>query len=87
MQRLTVNAKGRVTLGEDILTHLGVQPGEKIAMAKLPDGRIELRAARDDRSISNVFGLLKTDDGPTLSIDEINEVIAKAWAAAGTTDK
>jgi len=87
MQRLTVNAKGRVTLGEDILTHLGVQPGEKIAMAKLPDGRIELRATRDDRSISNVFGLLKTDDGPTLSIDEINEVIAKAWAAAGTTDK
>jgi AbrB family looped-hinge helix DNA binding protein len=45
MSTLTVTAKGKVTLGKDILKHLGVQPGEKITVNKLPNGRIELKAA------------------------------------------
>ena len=31
MSTLTVTAKGQVTLHQDLLQHLGVQPGEKIA--------------------------------------------------------
>jgi AbrB family looped-hinge helix DNA binding protein len=46
MSTLTVTAKGQVTLRKDLLKHLGVQPGDKIAVDKLPDGRIEVRAAR-----------------------------------------
>jgi bifunctional DNA-binding transcriptional regulator/antitoxin component of YhaV-PrlF toxin-antitoxin module len=40
MSTLTVTAKGQVTLRKDLLEHLGVRPGEKIAVDKLPDGRI-----------------------------------------------
>jgi hypothetical protein len=46
MRTLTVAANGQVTLRKDLLEHLGVRPGEKITVDKLPDGRIEARAAR-----------------------------------------
>ena len=38
MSTLTVTAKGQVTLRKDVLEHLGVHPGEKITVNKLPDG-------------------------------------------------
>lgn len=80
MTTLTVTAKGQVTLRKDILKHLGVHPGEKIILDKLPDGRIEVKAARPTGRISDVFGLLKRENGPTLSIEEINEIAAQGWA-------
>jgi len=46
MSTLTVTAKGQITLRKDLLTHLGAQPGEKIIVDKLPDGRIEIKASR-----------------------------------------
>jgi bifunctional DNA-binding transcriptional regulator/antitoxin component of YhaV-PrlF toxin-antitoxin module len=46
MSTLTVTAQGQVTLRRDLLQHLGVQPGDKITVDMIPDGRIEVRAAR-----------------------------------------
>ena len=81
MGTLTVTAKGQVTLRKDLLDHLGVHPGEKISVDKLPDGRIEVRAARPTGKISDVFGALKAKrKGRTLSIADMNEVIARGWA-------
>jgi AbrB family looped-hinge helix DNA binding protein len=80
MNKLTVTAKGQVTLRKDLLEHLGVRPGEKIAVDKLPDGRIEVRAARPTGKISDVFGLLKQKGGPSLSIEEMNRIAARGWA-------
>jgi AbrB family looped-hinge helix DNA binding protein len=80
MSILTVTAKGQVTLRKDILKHLGVQPGEKIAVDKLPDGRIEVRAARPTGEISDAFGFLKRKGGPSLSIEEMNKIAARGWA-------
>jgi AbrB family looped-hinge helix DNA binding protein len=80
MGTLTVTAKGQVTLRKDLLQHLGVQPGEKVAVDKLPDGRIEVRAARPAGKISDVFNLLKRKGGPSLSIEEINKIAARGWA-------
>ena len=80
MSTLTVTSKGQVTLRKDLLKHLGIHPGEKIAVEKLPDGRIEVRAARPGGKISEVFGILKREGGPSLSIDEMNEVAAQGWA-------
>lgn len=81
MSTLTVTAKGQVTLRKDILEHLGVSPGEHINVEKLPDGRIEVRAAPAGE-ISAVFGLLKKKDGPTLSIEQMNEIARQGWAGA-----
>jgi AbrB family looped-hinge helix DNA binding protein len=80
MSTLTVTAKGQVTLRKDVLEHLGVHPGEKITVSKLPDGRVEVKAAKPTGKISDVFGFLKRDDGPSLSIEEINEIAAQGWA-------
>jgi AbrB family looped-hinge helix DNA binding protein len=78
MGTLTVTAKGQITLRKDLLEHLGVQPGEKISVEKLPGGRVEVRAARPTGKISDVFGLLKTKrKGRTLSIEDMNKIIAR----------
>ena len=80
MGRLTVTAKGQVTLRKDLLQHLGVHPGERIAVDKLPDGRIEMKAVRQTGSISDVFDFLKRKNGPSLSIEQINRIAARGWA-------
>src|SRR5215469_5051592 len=72
MTTLTVTAKGQVTLRKDLLKHLGVHPGEKVTVDKLPDGRIEMKALRPTGNISDVFDFLKRENGPSLSIEEIN---------------
>jgi bifunctional DNA-binding transcriptional regulator/antitoxin component of YhaV-PrlF toxin-antitoxin module len=80
MSILTVTAKGQITLRKDLLKHLGVQPGEKIAVDKLPGGRIEVKATRPTGKISEAFGFLKRKGGPRLSIEEINRIAADGWA-------
>jgi AbrB family looped-hinge helix DNA binding protein len=80
MTTLTVTAKGQVTLRKDVLQHLGVRPGEQIALDKLPDGRIEVRAARPTGPLSDVFGMLQSPDRPVLSIEEIGQIAASGWA-------
>jgi bifunctional DNA-binding transcriptional regulator/antitoxin component of YhaV-PrlF toxin-antitoxin module len=80
MNTLTVTAKGQVTLRKDLLKHIGVQPGEKIVVDKLPDGRIAMKAARPTGKISDVFDLFKRRNGPSLSIEQINKVAARSWA-------
>lgn len=80
MTTLTVTAKGQVTLRKDVLEHLGVHPGEKIAVNKLPNGRIEVRAAGRTGSITDTFGILKRKGRPALSIEEMNKIAARGWA-------
>jgi bifunctional DNA-binding transcriptional regulator/antitoxin component of YhaV-PrlF toxin-antitoxin module len=80
MSALTVTAKGQITLRKDLLKHLGVHPGEKVSIDKLPDGRLEMKAVRPTGKISDVFGFLQRGNGPSLSIEEINEIAAQGWA-------
>jgi hypothetical protein len=80
MATLTITAKGQVTLRRDVLQHLGVHPGEKITVDKLPDGRVEVRAARPVGKISDAFNCLKREGGPSLSVEEMNEIAARGWA-------
>ena len=80
MPTLTITAKGQVTLRKDVLRHLGVRPGEKIDVDMLPDGRVEVKATRPNGQISDVFNFLKRDNGPRLSIDEMNQIIADGWS-------
>lgn len=80
MNAYTVTAKGQITLRKELLRHLGVHPGEKISIDKLPDGEIRIRAVHATGRISDVFGMLRRDGQRPLSIEEMNEVIAQGWA-------
>lgn len=84
MTTLTVTARGQVTFRKDVLKHLGLQPGEKIRLELLPDGRAELRAERPQGTFRDLHGLLRgKGNGKRLSIEELNDAIAEAGAAAG----
>ena len=80
MTQLTITAKGQVTLRKDVLEHLGVRPGDKIGVEKLPSGRIVVSAPRKTRKISDASGMLKRPGQPVLTIEEMNEIIADSWA-------
>ena len=82
MSTLTVTVKGQITLRKDILKHLGVRPGAKISVDKLPHGRIEMKAARPTGKISDVFDFLKRKNGPSLSIEDMKKFgpARKSWS-------
>jgi bifunctional DNA-binding transcriptional regulator/antitoxin component of YhaV-PrlF toxin-antitoxin module len=84
MTTLTVTTRGQVTFRKDVLKHLGIQPGGKIRLDLLPDGRAELKADQPQGSWDDLrnFFAGKTN-GAKRSIDELNEAIAEAGAAAG----
>jgi len=84
MTTLTVTARGQVTFRKDVLQHLGIKPGERIELDLLPDGRAELKAAKQTGAFSDLAGFLRgKTNGNVLSIEEINAAIAEAGAMAG----
>ena len=72
--------RGQVTLRKDVLHHLGIKPGEKIELDKLPDGRVTLRAMRPTGTIDGFLGLLAGKTKKIATLDEINEAAAATWA-------
>jgi AbrB family looped-hinge helix DNA binding protein len=80
MTTLTVTARGQVTFRKDILQHLGIRPGEKIELDKLPGGRVILKAARPAGTIDGFLGLLAGKSKKVATLDEINEAAAAGWA-------
>lgn len=80
MTTLTITARGQVTFRKDVLRHLGVQPGQKIEVDKLPDGRITLKAERPAGRIDNFVGLLAGKTRKVATLDEINEAATAGWA-------
>jgi antitoxin PrlF len=80
MATLTVTARGQVTLRKDILQHLGIQPGQKVSVDKLPGGKIEVKAEERKGSIDDVIGLLAGKTKIRLTIEQINEAAADGWA-------
>ena len=88
MATLTVTSRGQVTFRKDVLEHLGVQPGGKIHLDLLPDGRAELTAEKAKNSFRQLHGLLKDKtNGARLSIEEISDAIAESGAAAAAGEQ
>ena len=80
MTTLTITAKGQVTLKQDLLKHLGVGPGERVEADKLSDGRIVVKAAVQDGTITGFIGSLSQRVRRKLTIEEMNKVTAQGWA-------
>lgn len=83
MARLTITARGQVTLRKEYLQHLGVRPGDKIDLNLLPGGRGEIVAARPTGSWDEFIGCLAGKTKVRLTIEEMNDAIGAAAAEAG----
>lgn len=84
---LTVTARGRVTFTEEVLQHLGIEPGGRVELHLLQNGHAELRAASARSSFRDLRGILKSrTNGARLSIRQINEAIAEAGLALPDND-
>jgi bifunctional DNA-binding transcriptional regulator/antitoxin component of YhaV-PrlF toxin-antitoxin module len=80
MTSLTITAKGQVTLKRDLLQYLGIKPGERIEVERMPAGELRLRAARPKGSIEDFIGCLAGKTDKVATIEEMNEAIAAGWA-------
>lgn len=75
-----VTAKGQITLKRELLQHLGIRPGERIALDIRPGGEIRVRAVRGTGSIEDFIGLLAGKSRKVATIEEMNEAAAAGWA-------
>ena len=79
MAILTVTARGQVTFRKEILKHLGIEPGGKVELDLLPNGRAALTAAKPSGKIEDFFGILAGKTAKVATLEEIEEAIAKGW--------
>ena len=80
MASQAVTAKGQVTLKRDLLQHLGVRPGERVDLEKLPGGELRLRATRPTGTIEGFLGLLAGKTKRIATLEDIDEAAASGWA-------
>lgn len=78
---LTVTSNGQLTLRKELFQHLHIQPGQRVDVEVLPDGRLELHAERATAEISGFIGLLAGRTSKTASLEELTEAAAAGWAA------
>ena len=78
---LTVTAKGQVTLRQSVLEHLGVGPGQKLGVALLPGGRVELRPVEDLPAVADLRGALQRPGQRVVTLQEMQEAIEHGHSA------
>ncbi|WP_419805332.1 AbrB/MazE/SpoVT family DNA-binding domain-containing protein [Terriglobus sp.] len=75
---LTVSQDGQITIPREAAEQLGAIPGQQITLEVFSHGEGSLRAVDPDTPFDRVLGRWKTDK--QVSIEEMNETIAKGWA-------
>jgi len=80
MASLTVTMKGQVTLKRELLQHLGVKPGERVELEKLPGGVLRVKAPQPAGTIDDVIGMFAGKSKKPLTIEEMNRLAAAGWA-------
>ncbi|PWL17553.1 DNA-binding protein [Falsochrobactrum shanghaiense] len=80
MTSLAVTMKGQVTLKRDLLQHLGIKPGERMEVDKLPGGELRIKAARATGTIDSFIGRHAGKVKNPMTIEEMNEIVAAGWA-------
>jgi AbrB family looped-hinge helix DNA binding protein len=79
---LKITAKGQVTLRKSLLEKLGAKPGDRVTVAELPGGGLAIRPERPqgETTIRDLYGMLRRPGQPTLTLEEMNDIIARGWA-------
>ena len=84
MTELTITAKGQITIRKALLEGLGARPGDRLQVEVRPDGGLVIPPVKKRRgALSDLAGSMVPPTGVSLTIEEINEAIAEAGAAAG----
>ena len=78
MTALTVTSKGQITLRRELLQYLGIAPGQQVEVAKLAHGMLALHA-KPSAGLETFAGCLPPPP-KALSVDQINTLVANAWA-------
>ncbi len=84
MTTATLTSKGQITIPAAVRESLGVNTGDRVEFVEVAPGRYELIAAT--RSVMELKGMF----GPatkSLSIEDMNAVIARRGAAAKETSE
>lgn len=78
MTALTITAKGQMTLRRELLQYLGIAPGQQVEVHKLANGVLALQA-KAPQGLEAFSGCLPPP-ASTLSVEEMNTLIANGWA-------
>ncbi len=73
-----VDEDGRLTLAKELTEHLGLECGGMVEIERSEDGGLVVRR-REDRPVSELFGMLHRLGRRAVTIDEMNEAIARGW--------
>jgi bifunctional DNA-binding transcriptional regulator/antitoxin component of YhaV-PrlF toxin-antitoxin module len=85
---MTLTGRGQFTFNKGFMEHLGVKPGEKVKVTKMPDGKLEIVATGKNNKLTVDELVAKCrerhkDNKIKLTIDEINSAIEQSYAEAG----
>lgn len=78
MTALTITSKGQITLRRELLQYLGIAPGQQVEIHKQANGALTLQAKAPE-GLEAFAGCLPAPP-KALSVDEMNDIIAKSWA-------
>ena len=78
MPTAAVTSKGQITIPVEVRKKHGIRTGDRLDFTENENGELVLRSKRG--SIMDLFGVGKWN-GPPVSIEEMNEVIAEGWAS------
>lgn len=77
MATAAVTSKGQITIPAEVRKELGLKTGDRVLFVKGENGEYILRPKTG--SIKELRGIFKWS-GKTVTIEEMNEAIAKGWA-------
>lgn len=88
MATLTITAKGQITLKKALLESIGARPGDQVEVEPDAFGGLRIKPIRRKTlSWSEISGMLKRPDHvPPVTIEQMNETIAKGWAGLLKSD-
>jgi antitoxin PrlF len=82
MTILKLTSKAQVTLKKELQRHLNVVPGDQIEVVALPNGKLEISAAKSKQEggLEAFFNSAKNGQNVHLTPDELQDAIADGWA-------
>ncbi|HAF40193.1 MAG TPA: AbrB family transcriptional regulator [Sphingobium sp.] len=84
--KTTLSAKGQVVIPKDVRDQLGLAPGQVLDVVPMGGGVfLKPQHRKSGRSFEEIMAGIRARihyDGPTVTIEEMNETIAECWRKA-----